>query len=201
MLQKHYKALPYKHLTNQTSLYRPRSQLSNSLTMDDPAIEAMTDLQKVPAYTINALATIGEANEKMISCGVRLLFVTDPEGRLFGLITATDISGGKPLTYLNGHGGNRDSILVQDIMTNRDDLEAVTLEAVEHACVGDVVESLRHCKRQHMLVFETYSDESRQLIRGIFSSTQIEKQLGMKLNRSGQANTFVELEKAIVTTA
>lgn len=201
MLQKNYKALPYIHLTNQTSLYRPRHHLSNSLTLDDAAIEAMTDLQRVPAYTINALATIDEANEKMISCGVRLLFVTDSEGRLFGLITATDINGEKPLTYLNGHGGNRGGILVQDIMTNRDDLEAVTLDSVEHACVGDIVESLRYCKRQHMLVFETYSDENRQLIRGIFSSTQIEKQLGISLNRSEQANTFVEIEQAIVTTA
>ena len=199
-MQQHYKALPYKHLKNQTSLLRPKHQLSNSLTLEDAAIEAMTDLQRVPAYTINALATIDEANEKMITCGVRLLFVTDPQDRLFGLITSTDILGEKPMKYINEHGGDHSSVLVQDIMTSRDDLEAVTLDSVENASIGDIVESLRNCKRQHMLVFESYSDDDRQLIRGIFSSTQIERQLGMTLDKSEKATTFAEIEQAIVTS-
>lgn len=198
MLNKTYKALPHSQLNSYTTIRQPRHQIANSLTPDSPALSAMTDLQKVPAYTIHALANIDDANDKMIICGVRSLFVTDAHGQLNGLITATDILGEKPMKFLSKNGGYHSSILVQDIMTERNELEAVSITSVEQASVGDIVESLLECRRQHMLVVEPYSDNDQQIIRGIFSSTQIEKQLGIKMTQSGQARTFAELERALV---
>ena len=194
----YFKPLPYTTLSKNTSLYKPLHLVPNSARLNETAITVMTDLKKVTPFSIEPLASIEEANEKMISCGVRLLFVIDSLDRVYGLITATDILGERPIQYLREHGGNHSSILVQDIMTRRDDLEGLSMKDIENANVGDIVETLRYGKRQHMLVYENYSDENRQIIRGIISSTQVERQLGIQITKLERADNFADLEQAIM---
>ena len=52
----------------------------NLIGAESPAIEAMTDLERVSAATISASATLAEANSTMIARGVRLLLVTAEGG-------------------------------------------------------------------------------------------------------------------------
>ena len=67
----------------------------------------------------------------MIACGVRLLFVNDPQGNLAGLITTTDIQGEKPLLYVTNNGGSRNDISAKDLMTPLAKLEGIPLEEVK----------------------------------------------------------------------
>lgn len=195
-----YKPLSYTTLSKNSSLYKPLHMVPNSVRMNEPASVVMTDLKKVSPFTIEPLASIDDANEKMISCGVRLLFVMDSLDRVYGLITASDILGERPIQYLREHGGNHFSILVQDIMTKREDLEGLSMKDIESSRVGDIVETLRYGKRQHMLVYENFSDENRQIIRGIISSTQVERQLGIQITKLDRAENFADLEQALVET-
>jgi len=166
--------------------------------LTDAATSVMTDLTEVPSFSIEETASITKANDNMIACGVRLLFVTKENGDLVGLITASDLLGEKPLQLLSKQGGSRDDILVRDIMTGKSSLEALRFADVDKATVGDIIETLKLCNRQHLLVIR--SDEKTQVetVCGIFSSTQIGRLLGITIEPSTRVDTFAELERAIL---
>ena len=81
-------------------------------------------------------------------------------------------------------------------MTPLAQLESLDQSEVRKASVGDIVETIKAAGRQHMLVNEV-NDDGSQVITGIFSSTHIEKLLGMKIELSSRANTFADLERAL----
>ena len=184
-----------KQLPNVVSLISPESGGKKLVSEHDPAIKVMTDLKVVKPYTIESSASIEAINNKMIACGVRLLFVNDPMGDLAGLITTTDINGKKPLLYVTHNGGRREDITASDLMTPISRLEAIPVKEVLRSHVSDIVFALEHCRRNHMLVLE--SNKEGKFIRGIFSVTQVGKQLGTQITPSIQANSFAELNKAL----
>ena len=155
----------------------------------------MTDLRTIKAFQIHPSASLQQVNDKMIACGVRLLFVTDNQNKLVGLITATDILGEKPLLYVTRHGGSREDINADDIMTPLDKLEAIPFSQVLNSHVSDIVTALKDCRRHHMLVVEGHN--GIQTIRGLFSVTQVAKQLGIEITPSVRADSFAQLSKAL----
>ena len=188
-----FKPLSYTDISHDTQL----AQSSNRVVQEDPASAVMTDLNKVKAFTVDATASIDFANSKMIACGVRLLFVMNSDDVLVGLITASDLFGEMPITHMQKHGGPRENILVQDIMTPRVKLKTLQMTDVLKAKVGDIIETMKDFGRQHILVVERLDGETSERICGIFSTTQIGRQLGIELNISPRANTFAEFKSAI----
>ncbi|MFT5597611.1 MAG: hypothetical protein ACI823_000684 [Chitinophagales bacterium] len=55
---------------------------------------------------------------------------------------------------------------------------------------------MKACGRQHLLVVEGRSD-GNQVITGLFSSTQIEKKLQVKILLSQRANNFAKIQRAL----
>jgi hypothetical protein len=140
----------------------------------------------------------------MITRGVRLLLVIDDHDVVLGVITATDVLGERPMMVATERGMRRDEVTVADIMTPADRVEVVALADVESARVGHVLETLRRAGRQHALVvdWETLPPPrplaQRAMVRGIFSISQIARQLGVVLPAGGEvARTFSEIEAAI----
>ena len=165
---------------------------------DSPALAVMTDLSKVAPITTRSLATIGEANRTMISRGVRALFVVDDNRVILGIITSTDIVSERPIQFAQQRGIRHDEVVVRDIMTPAERLEAMDFEDVLHARVGDVIATLRFSGRQHALVVERDPGAARQTVRGIFSLTQIARQLGLTPQPVHDlGRTFVEIMAAI----
>ena len=81
-------------------------------------------------------------------------------------------------------------------MTPAEDIVALRLEDVRSAKVGHIVASLKQAGRHHELVAETLpGGEIR--IRGMFSVSQIARQLGMPLQITELARTFAEIEQAL----
>jgi CBS domain-containing protein len=130
----------------------------------------------------------------MITRGVRLLLVVDEEHEtVLGIITSTDILGERPLLAATARGLRRDELTVADVMTSAAEVEVIDLQDVEAARVGHVVETLRRSGRQHVLVVDR---EAR--VRGIFSLSQIARQLGVALPATGEtALTFSQIEAAL----
>ena len=159
----------------------------------------MTDLERVMAVTIGSGNSIETANQRMIAAGVRLLLVADDEQQILGLITANDILGEKPLKHLQRTGGTFNEILVRDIMTPQRELDVLRLRDVFRSRVGDIVATLKSFGRQHALVVETGEDGDTQRVRGIFSATQIGRQLGMTVAPGEIAGTFAELEAVLLS--
>ncbi len=194
-----YKPLSYSELKPGTVLHRPDHKQPGNVSPNDPAITVMTDLSSVNPITIDPTLSIQAANDKMIAFGVRLLFVTNGEA-VVGIITAYDILGEKPVKHLQEHGGTHAEILVRDIMTPQEQLEVLHLSRVRDANVGDIVETMRSSRRLHALVVERQAGEPDS-IRGLFSTTQIGRQLGITVEPSNRANTFAELEEVLVSAA
>ncbi len=188
-MQNTYTPLHHQCLLPDIRLQQPDTV---NLKRESPASDIMTDLQQSTAYTVSATADIQHAHQKMILCGVRLLFVTDVDNQLCGLITTTDLFGERPLIYLREHGGDRNAILVQDIMTSRENIEAINYADVVRASVGDIIETLRQANRQHLLVVDN------EHIRGLFSATDIARSIGEDIQINGRAGNFAELNSALV---
>lgn len=189
-MPKHFTSLHHSKIDN--SVYLKQDADRSKVSTHSPATEVMTDLEHASAYTITPTASIIDAENKMILCGVRLLFVTDMDNELVGLITSTDILGARPLNYLREHGGSRDSIIVQEIMTHREVLETLSYPEVVRASVGDIVATLHDVGRQHVLVVDRGS------VRGLFSATTVSRLIGETVNVEIRARTFAELETALV---
>ncbi len=169
--------------------------LAIRVRLEDEAVRVMTDLHRVPPATVHPEVTIDEAMQRMIHIGVRMLFAVDTFGDLQGLITARDILGEKPVQVAAEHQQPRDQVRVRDIMTPRGRIEVLDFAEVERSCVGDVVVTLRNSGRQHALVQE--ENAGRTGIRGIFSISQIGRQLGVEIEANGVVQSFAELEQLL----
>lgn len=190
--------LPHRLLGKPISVHRPQQQLAQSVNLDEAATDVMTDLSQVSAITISPWASIDDANHYMISNQIRLLLVTNRDNHIQGLITSTDILGEKPIQYLKEVGGQHEDILVRDIMTPYEKLEVLQMVDVINASVSDIVETLKQVGRQHTLVVDMDHNQ-KQMVRGIFSSSQLGRQLGISLDSPPMAHTFAELEIALVS--
>ena len=164
------------------------------VTLDDPAFSVMTDLREVAAATTRPEETIDAAQAQMIRRAVRLLFVLDSAGAVTGVITATDIFGEKPVRFMQSRGVSHAEILVEDIMTPASMLEALPLLEVAQMRVGHIVATLKAVGRKHLMVAE---DNGRR-IRGLFSSSQLARQLGVELQTFEVADSFADIEAALV---
>ena len=71
------------------------------------------------------------------------------------------------------------------------------MDDVMQAAVGDIVVTLQYSGRRHALVLDHDPRSGRDAIRGLFSISQIGKQLGKLVEPVGVARTFSELETAL----
>ncbi|MCX8145200.1 MAG: CBS domain-containing protein [Azovibrio sp.] len=167
-----------------------------SITADSPALQAMTDLSLVPTATTSPDLPLEQANSSMIQHGVRLLVVTAAQGRIVGLITSTDILGQKPVRVAQQKGVRRSELRVADVMVPVEDIDILPFEEVRKARVGDVVATLRAAGRAHALVV-TEGREGQHLLGGIFSISQIARQLGLPVQTHELSRTFAEIDAVI----
>jgi CBS-domain-containing membrane protein len=195
-LIKEYSALQTSPLKTGSTFVRPVQKLPEHVKLSEPAISVMTDLSKVSVVSVRAKTSMDKANAKMIRYGVRLLLVLDDNDQVAGLLTATDVLGEKPMRFLQNMGGTHSDIMVRDIMTTQRELEVLKIEDVRNAQVGQIVASLKKSHRQHALVVSE-GEDGKQAVCGLFSITQIARQLGAQVQSFELANTFAEIEAVI----
>jgi CBS-domain-containing membrane protein len=191
-----YPALAIRtHLSGGVRLCRPTHD-QPATTLESPAMLVMTDLTRVAAVVASPTTTVDEANRYMMRRGVRMLLVLDDQERLSGIVTATDILGEKPVTLARERGVRHSDILVADVMTPASRLDAFDIHSVQGASVGHVVASLQRSRRHHALVVQ--GAEGGIEVRGVFSLSQIARQVGTPLQLPEVADNFAEIEAALV---
>ncbi len=195
-MTKEYAALKSTPLMTGASFVRPVQSLPARVKLSSPAMDVMTDLTKVSVVSVRAKTSMDKANAKMIRYGVRLLLVLDDNDQVAGLLTAADVLGEKPMHFLQNMGGTHADILVRDIMTTQRELEVLNIADIHSASVGNVVSFLKKSNRQHALVVEQSAD-GKQYVCGLFSLTQIARQLGAEIQTFELARTFAEIEAVI----
>ncbi len=191
-----YNALKSNPLKTGSSFLRPTQSLPERVKLSSPATDVMTDLTKISVVSVRARTSMDKANAKMIKYGVRMLLVLDDNEQIAGLITATDVLGEKPMHFLQNMGGTHADIMVRDIMSTQRELEVLNIQDVKNSRVGDIVASLKKANRQHSLVVSEAPD-GHQSVCGLFSITQIARQLGAPVQSFELARTFSEIEAAI----
>lgn len=193
-----YKALPMSKMKDGVIWLPADAPSPRPITLNSPALEAMTDLRKVLAATISAGESIVRATQLMIARRVRLLLVVSDDGRIEGLISARDTMGAKPVRILQERrGATHEDLRVSDLMVPRKSIDVLDIETVSRADVGSVLETLKQNGRQHALVLESSPVSDIEVVRGIFSATQIARQLGIPLPIFEIAQTFAEITSAL----
>ncbi len=210
-MERQYQALPIRELGEGAGFRRPTQARPVRVGLESPALAAMTDLLLTSPATIRPHAPLDGANAFMIARGVRLLLVVDEREAVLGVVTASDILGEKPVQIAMERGMKHDELTVADVMAPAGNVEVLSLSDVEGARVGHVLETLRRAGRQHALVVDhdivpakgpLDRQLQRSMVRGIFSLSQIARQLGLALQTGGEvARTFSEIEGALGRSA
>lgn len=185
------------------ALYRPKARLLiqqpdnlHPVTVHSPALEVMTDFKQLQSVTIAADASLFAANETMIARGVRLLLVVDEQQNLLGIVSTRDTLGERPMQLLQRGKDNLFELTVADLMHAVGEVDILDFNDVRHANVGDLVATLKNLGQQHVLVAAS-EDGGAHRVRGVFSATQIGRQLGVEIQTFEVARTFAEIEAAL----
>ncbi len=173
------------------------------LALDAPALEAMTDLRRMPAISVLAATQIDAALDRMIFSGVRLLFVVDTQTSLLGSITSYDIQGEKPMLYLQSKDCriatcSRADVMVRDIMEPVSEWRVLNYEGLGRTKLGNIVQTFKGLARRHIIVVETPCGSGAHVVRGLFSASSIERALGAKIETADTARSFAEIERALM---
>ena len=176
-----YKSVPFQSLPVGATYSRPVFERPKGLTADSPAVEAMTDLRRVTALTVERTNTLSATRERMKKLGVRMLLVTGATGAVMGIITITDLESGRAETIASKTGEEPSMLQVQDVMTLDGHIEVITLDAIEKAKVGDILSSFDETGRRHALVLCSETDRGHDEICGIFSLTVTCELIGLSV--------------------
>jgi CBS domain-containing protein len=193
-----YQAIPLGALRIGAVCRQPSTY--NLVQLDSPAIDVMTDFQTTTPAMIRPDASVAQAASLMVSRGVRFLFVVNGDDAIIGVVTARDLTGGRATRAVRDKGGNVGDLQVEVIMTSQTDMEAMSIDAVMPAKVGDILETLRKVGRQHAIVTEQHAGSGVALVRGIFSATHIGRRLGVPVASFEVARTFDEIHAALTET-
>ena len=158
----------------------------------DSAMLVFSDFARVYPVTITADRTIDYALHKMKNSGVRLLLVVDKKHRLIGLITADKIMGDDPVRLAEDRQIDHSHITVAMLMQPQRDIQVLESSHLRDARVGHIVATLHRLEQKHLLVVDHGS------ISGLFSSSQISKQLGRNiLHEEMPAHSLAEMVHSI----
>jgi signal-transduction protein with cAMP-binding, CBS, and nucleotidyltransferase domain len=191
-------ALPTFRLDRGTTLAQAQPTDNAPVTLASPALAVMTDLTRVKAATTHPQTTLRQAEQAMIYQGVRMLFVVTEMPFIEGLITATDLGGDKQMQVVHQRNLHYDELCVADVMTDFGALDAIDYAVVRSAVVGNAVATLQRLGRNHLLVVEAATAQTPRRVRGVISRSQVERQLGRPIDITPIANSFSEIERALV---
>jgi CBS domain-containing protein len=172
------------------------------LALDDAALELMTDLRRVPPINVRADTSIEVALQGMVLSGVRFLFVVDGAQALVGSITAYDIQGEKPLLYLQSVDGTLGSrthreIEVKHVMEPVAEWMVLLRPRVAGLRVRHVAAMFEETRRRHLVVVDPEREGRGGEVCGLFSATQLERELGISLSDTPRAERFVDIQQAL----
>jgi CBS domain-containing protein len=143
----------------------------------DPALTVMTDFRERASVTVPETALIDEALEHMRHTGVRCAFaIDDRRSIVVGLITAYDVTGEKPMQFMQAEAIPRREVQVRDIMREISECPVADIKQIELATVAAVSNMFAKNQLTHVPVVET-SDNGEQRLRGLLSAAKVKRLL------------------------
>lgn len=147
-----------------------------ALSLNDPALLAITDFTREYPVTVAADRQIDDALGDMVSLGVRALLVRN-DHRIVGLLTSYDIQGERPIQFLQSSNyRHHHEIRVADIMTPWDALKAIHWGTLQAMSAGDLLHLLEEANLTHAIVVEAHRDTPC-VVRALVSRARLIRQL------------------------
>jgi len=147
-----------------------------SLSLNDPALLAITDFTREYPVTVAADRQIDDALGDMVSLGVRALLVRS-DHRIVGLLTSYDIQGERPMQFLqSSNSRHHHEIRVADIMTPWDALKAIHWGTLQAMSAGDLLHLLEEANLTHAIVVEAHRGTPC-VVRALVSRARLIRQL------------------------
>ncbi len=172
-----FRTLPTISVAGVSELTWPEDH--QQVTLDSPATTVFTDFRVAPPLIVDGNISIAEAESLMRRSHVRLKLVVGPSGEFLGTLAYRDLVGSKPKA-LAAAGTSAGDVSVADVMTPRSELRAITLDKLESATVGDLVETLKEEHQQHFLVV----DADGERICGLLSASDLARRLHIEIDVS-----------------
>lgn len=190
-LSTRFRALPLSSMTTAPEL--PKWQRLAS--PDDPALGLLTDLQHSPCVVAHQQDGLDQTLHLMLRAGVRMVFVSDAEGTLVGVVTADDIQGERPVVHASARQMSRHELTVADVMVPVTQWDTVDLSTVRNASLGDVAETMHQHDLRYLLV--TQKKGGKTMLRGLFSATRLEMAMNTTIEPDLHSRSFAELGQVL----
>ncbi len=196
-MKNEYPPLSYASLQAGTTFLHP-PDLPELVYLDSPATEVMTDFRFVRPVTVRPQTPIDKALEKMKSAGVRLLLVTDEQKNIIGIVTSKILLGEAPIKIVREKRVPRIAVNVAMVMVPQPEVPVLDMVSVRNAQVGHIVKTLQQLDRKHVLIAEIDSKTRQQKVCGLFSTSQIGRQLGVTvIPETAAAQTLAEIQQQL----
>jgi len=189
-----YKTIKFSKLDTQPQSIMPDRGYKD-LTLDDSAISVMTDHRLEKAPICSTKTSLEDATKQMANEKTSMLFVKNDDEHIVGLIASADISGEKPIQFINETKKKRDEIKVGHLMTKVENMPVLDIQDVLNAHIGDVLHTLNDIGSEYILV--TTKEDDHTSIRGVFSARQIARSLNIFFSPSPAAKTFADYSRAL----
>ncbi|MFY0639494.1 MAG: CBS domain-containing protein [Bermanella sp.] len=189
-----YKTIKFSKLDTQPQPITP-DRGYKELNLEDSAISVMTDhrLEKAPICTTQT--SLESVSKQMANEKTSMLLVENKDGQIVGIISSADISGEKPIQFINETKKKRSEIKVGHLMNDIENMPVLDIQDVLSAKIGDVLFTLNDIGSEYILV--TTKNGKHTNIRGVFSARHIARSLNIFFSPSPAAKTFAEYSRAL----
>lgn len=187
----HYHSLPLAGLACAPALPRPRTHARH----EDPALTQMTDLRGGACVVADHLDSLAQTRHVMQRAGVHMALVTGVDGQLVGMVSRDDLHSERPVQRALDDGIACGDLALERLMTPVAQWQVADIASVDHACLGDVVATLRNHSLRYLLVVAREGGQAD--LRGLFSAHQLEVALGTLIGADLHSRNFAELEATL----
>jgi CBS domain containing-hemolysin-like protein len=183
------RSLPLYNVEQVDELVWPENY--KEITLHSSALLALTDFKEQKPLVIEETVKAHEAEQLMRHAHVHLKIVVDKEDKFVGIVSLADICHQEIMKKV-ASGFELDELLVTDFMISKADLKAIDYADLEHASVGDLLETLKSNGQRHCLVVEREAHK----IRGVVSASDLVRMLKLKIDLS-LPPTFIEIFEVV----
>ena len=156
-----------------------------------PALTLLTDFHRHEPLVVNGDMHASEAERLLRQSHVGMKLVGSSRGEFIGTVSRDALSEANRIKRIAA-GFEPADLRVRDMMTPRHQIQAIDLDALGSACVGDIVETLRFHGQRHCLVV----DPAQHHICGLIAASDIARRLHVNLDVDGPP-TFAQIHDAV----
>ena len=177
----HYEIWETAALATNNKLLCP-VRLPEMVHINDSALDVMLDFSLCQPFTIKPEQFIDDAATEMKMRSVHMLLVATEACQVIGLISSEDILGEKPIKLSQERRVARQKIMVKMVMVPQTKILTFDIDTLQHAKVGHIVNTLKKHQQHYALVVKNNGRGTAHIIKGLFSTSQISKQLHIDIN-------------------